>query len=161
MKDTNCPKCKSKLVISSEVELSKRIRCPQCKKEFDNPYYESPTSKLFRSINLKKHKTIYSVIGIVLILIIIGYSTSENNSIYITQSGYYGAYNKEVLDQFTEYSIHKDYEAINQLIRSGEIVKIPNGEKVYLVKVNLATVKIRVKGETTELWTVNEAIKRE
>jgi transposase-like protein len=161
MKNTNCPKCDSQLLFTNEVEVSKRIRCPKCKNEFDNPNYKNSKTYQNKEFNIKNIKPINAVVIGIITLFIIGYFSNGDNltTVYITQSGYMGASSEEVLDRFTEYSIHKDYEAIQQLMNNGMIVSIPSGKEAFVVKANFSTVKIRIKGETSELWTVIEAIK--
>ncbi|HEY9168266.1 MAG TPA: hypothetical protein VIN72_02125 [Lutibacter sp.] len=161
MKNTNCPKCNSQLIIKDEIKVTKRIRCPQCKKEFDNPNYKKSTATQNKEFNIKNIKPINAVVIGIITLFIIGYFSNGDNltTVYITQSGYMGASSEEVLDKFTEYSVHKDYEAIQQLMNNGMIVSIPSGREAFVIKANFSTVKIRLKGETDELWTVIEAIK--
>ena len=160
MKNIDCPNCNSQLTITNEVKVSKRIRCPKCKNEFDNPYYQKPKTTQNKEFNLKNIKPINAIALIIIVVIAIGYFYDDYSpTIYITQKGYYGAYSEEVLDEFTEYSIHKDYEAVQQLMNNGMIISIPPAREAFVVKANFSTVKIRLKGETTELWTVIEAIK--
>lgn len=158
---TNCPKCGSQLTITNDVKVSRHIRCPQCNNEFYNPNYKKAIAYQNKEFNIKNIKPINAVVIGIITLFIIGYFSNGDNltTVYITQSGYMGASSEEVLDRFTEYSIHKDYEAIQQLMNNGMIVSIPSGKEAFVVKANFSTVKIRIKGETSELWTVIEAIK--
>lgn len=168
MKKTNCPKCNSQLILKDEIKVTKHIRCPQCKNEFDNPNYKKATSNLFKEFNSQKtssqssnknKKSIFPALAIIIFIIGLGLTLNDDNTTYITQSGYMGAYNEDDLDKLTEYSMHKDYDAIDFLITNGIIFKIPQGSEAYVLKSTMSKVKIRLKGQSTEIWTVIEAIK--
>lgn len=72
-----------------------------------------------------------------------------------------GSYNKESMEKLVRYSIGKYYDAINQLLYIREVFEIPQGQEAYVVKREFSgKVKIRLKGNTQEIWTFTEAIKR-
>ncbi len=105
------------------------------------------------------------IFAIVSVVLFIGFGIMKsqkdgNGSTYITQSGKMGSYNKESMEKLVKYSTHNDLEAINQLLYSGEIFEIPSGQEAYVVESEFpGKVKIRLKGETQEIWTFIEAIK--
>ena len=109
-----------------------------------------------------------SIIGAVIFAIFIYcFENKENTtsidtrSTYTTQSGKMGSYNKESMERLVRYSTNNDLDAINQLINNGEIFEIPHGQEAYVVESEfLGKVKIRLKGDTNEIWTFTEAIKR-
>lgn len=126
---------------------------------------------MVQKLNSKKYKQNSSSIGIkvfaiISVIIFIGggilksQKEDKNSSTYITQSGKMGSYNKESMEKLVRYSTHNDLEAINQLLYSGEIFEIPQGQEVYVIESEFpGKVKIRLKGETQEIWTFIEAIK--
>jgi hypothetical protein len=84
MKDVYCPKCRTQLLLTKEVEKSERIKCTECKTSFFNPYHKGPKpvktkpknkrtyKKKSSSQPFKKLTTMQLVIGAVSILFIIG-----------------------------------------------------------------------------------------
>lgn len=107
------------------------------------------------------------IVGIFFIVFIFGKFTNDESSgdnssknVFITQSGYYGAYTKEDFNKYVRHRNDGDMEALKQLLYSARITPIPGGREAYLVKSNFSTVKIRLKGQTTEIWTFTEAIKQ-
>ncbi|WP_268225831.1 hypothetical protein [Sinomicrobium oceani] len=135
---------------------------------FENPKIKAPNKghtkpqpsfqKSTPSFNKK-----YFLIGMVVLLV--GYyalirDKLDEPTTFITQKGYYGTYTEEDLDKLYRYINDKDEVAIDQLYRNGRIILIPPNRKAFIVKSKiLGTVKIRLEGNTTELWTVTEAIK--
>lgn len=105
------------------------------------------------------------VIGVIFIIIFIigALDLYPNNEVdtYITQSGYYGTYSKEDLKKVMTYMIQKDKTLLDQFYNSGRLFEIPSNKEAYVIESNLTTVKIRIKGNSEEIWTVNEAIKSE
>lgn len=108
-----------------------------------------------------------AIVGAIIFTVFIYIFSDKNNktsidksSTYITQSGKMGSYNKESMEKLVRYSTYNDLEAINQLLYSGEIFEIPQGQEAYVVESEFpGKVKIRLKGETQEIWTFIEAIK--
>lgn len=105
------------------------------------------------------------IFAIVSIIIFIGgglmKSAKEGNgNIYITKSGYLATYEKENLEKLIRYINHNDNAAVNQLIYNGEAFELPSGQEADLMESEFSgKVKIRIKGETNEIWTVIDAIK--
>lgn len=101
------------------------------------------------------------LIGITIISFLIFSLSNDGNSsknVFITEYGYYGAYTKEDFNRYVRYSNDGDMEAVKQLLYSAKITPIPGGREAHLIKSNFSTVKIRLKGQTTEIWTFTEAI---
>lgn len=87
-------------------------------------------------------------------------ATFDSNSGYITKSGYKASYSEESMKMLVRCSVSKDYQCIDNLLYSGEVFELPAGQDVYVVKSGLSgKVKIRLKGDTQEIWTFLEAIK--
>jgi hypothetical protein len=78
-----------------------------------------------------------------------------------TVTGYIASPSEELLDKAISYSVAKDQVALNRLIASGSVIWLKGGIKVQIVdtKIFKGKVKIRLIGETLELWTVSEAVK--
>lgn len=129
---------------------------------------QKTNSKQHIQSNSNSYLNKISIIGAVAFAIFVYcFGTNENktsidtSSTYITQSGKMGSYNKESMERLVRYSTHNDLEAINRLIYNGEIFEIPQGQEAYVVESEfLGKVKIRLKGDTNEIWTFTEAIKR-
>ena len=84
----------------------------------------------------------------------------DENSKYITQSGFKASYSEESMKTLVNCSVHKDYACIEQLLYSGEVFELPAGQEAYIIKSEYpGKVKIRLQGETQEIWTFIEAIK--
>lgn len=118
-----------------------------------------PTSKT------QTNKTNYKPYYITLIVIFILYFFSRNMNdsstpTRTTNQGFKASYNKESLEKFVRYSSNQDYEAMNKLIYQGEVFELPAGQEAYIVKSEFpGKVKIRLRGDTNEIWTFTEAIK--
>ena len=103
------------------------------------------------------------LIGIVIILVLyliggnINDSTTSNR---ITQQGFKASYSEETLHNLVTYSVNKDYKAIDNLLNSGEIFELPSGQEAYIIESKFGRVKIRLKGDSNEIWTFTEAIKQ-
>lgn len=82
----------------------------------------------------------------------------------ITNEGYFFTRTKEQLEKVIDYSVAKDYEALEsytkELTRTGNGGMLKPGLEVYIEKSSWGLVKFRVKGRTDSFWTVSEAIKR-
>lgn len=108
-----------------------------------------------------------SLIGILIVAFSIYlYDNSKNNSAsdyssnsFVTQSGYKAAFSENALQRLVTYSVHKDYNGINQLEFNNEIFDLPTGRKAYVIKSKLGRVKIKLYDEQLEVWTFSEAIK--
>ncbi|WP_299177135.1 hypothetical protein [uncultured Chryseobacterium sp.] len=106
------------------------------------------------------------IIGVIFFVVFIYiFSNKENKGLTdvdftrITKSGYKASYNKESMQQLVECSAHRDYGCIDQLLYSGEVFELPAGQEAYIVKSEYpGKVKIRLKGETQDIWTFIEAI---
>ena len=84
----------------------------------------------------------------------------SSTSTRTTKQGFKASYNKESLEKLVQYSSNKDYQSINNLLQSGEVFELPAGQEVYILKSEFpGKVKIRLKGDTNEIWTFIEAIK--
>lgn len=102
---------------------------------------------------------------IILVIFMYIFSNKENKglidvgTISITKSGYKASYNKESMQKLVECSVHRDYECIDQLLYSREVFELPAGQEAYVIKSEYpGKVKIRLKGETQDIWTFIEAI---
>lgn len=103
MKDTYCPKCRTQLLLTKEVEKSERIRCTECKATFFNPYHKDPKTvkskstykrpsksykKKSRNQQYNKISTIQWVIGVISILFIIGLLMPDDEKYNYTLTEY-------------------------------------------------------------------------
>ncbi|MCQ4139854.1 hypothetical protein [Chryseobacterium sp. EO14] len=102
---------------------------------------------------------------IILVIFIYIFSNKENkmltdvDTVCITKSGYKASYNKQSMQRLVECSVHRDYECIDKLLYSGEIFELPSGQEAHVVKSEYpGKVRIRLKGETQDIWTFIEAI---
>jgi hypothetical protein len=78
-----------------------------------------------------------------------------------TKEGYIAASTEKYLDDVIRYSVDKDYEAIQKLIRAGVVFQMKPNVKIHIVDTHLfsGSVKFRLPGYTEILWTVREAIR--
>ena len=77
-----------------------------------------------------------------------------------TKEGYLAAATKEYYDQMMNLIAVKDYEALQTLIDAGVVISLKAGLKVQIVDSTwTGAIKIRLKGSTTTVWTVMEAVK--
>ncbi len=176
-----CPYCSINLTIPNDLINDENLMCINCHNDFRNPHYKgnfrntsqknslpiSNESEIswYNGLSQKQKKGFKRLIFIIaasLIIVLVNVipNNSNNNSgnSYITNSGYLAAYNKTSFDAVMECISNKDDECVNQLINSGQVIRLPEGMEVYLVDQTIATVKIRPKGSTNTLWTVIEAI---
>ncbi len=116
---------------------------------------ESRSSSFLKSIT-SKHIIIASIAFIVAIFLLT--DSEDSSGAYSTNGGYYGAYTKEDFNRLMRYGSNNDEQAINQMYMNGRIIVIPTNRKAYLVEQDYGAVKIRLEGNTTEFWTVMEAI---
>jgi hypothetical protein len=106
------------------------------------------------------YKPILFGIAILFFLYFIGNNNNDTSTtIRTTAQGFKASYNEESLSNLVQYSVDKDYQAIEYLLNSGEVFELPAGQEAYIIESKLGRVKIRLKGETNELWTFSEAIK--
>lgn len=142
------------------------------KKEVSNENVKNKTSyslsnnKSDWSLNPIEKTVLVSVV--VILFLIFTFSGDKSKSVlnsnpkYITQYGKMASYSEESMKILVNCSVHKDYDCINQLMYDGDIFELPAGQEAYVVQSSLSgKVKIRLKGETQEIWTFIEAIKRE
>lgn len=116
------------------------------------------------NVNYSANK--FVAIGVIILVIFMYiFSNKENNglinvgSTHFTQAGYKASYNKESMQKLVECSVHRDYECIDQLLYSREVFELPTGQEAYVIKSEYpGKVKIRLKGETQDIWTFIEAI---
>lgn len=163
-----CPHCKSNLLIPKNISNSPLLHCNVCGNDFQNltsTYYKAYNEKMETNTYSNSNRSWIWIVSILLSIFIIGkcmndYSNGDNSSknVFITEYGYYGAYTKEDFNRYVRYSNDGDMEAVKQLLYSAKITPIPGGREAHLIKSNFSTVKIRLKGQTTEIWTFTEAI---
>ena len=82
---------------------------------------------------------------------------------YVIRQEYMATATEADLDTVTEYSIHKDANALAQMALQGRVTILKPGTHVYRVGSGgflSGKVKIRPKGGTETMWTVREAIAR-
>ena len=88
-------------------------------------------------------------------------SVSIAQDLYVTQDGYLASLNKNQLSKVTDYLGSGDKVAVNKLVESGVVFWLKAGLIVYLEDFTwTGLAKIRPKGETFEVWTYREAIKK-
>lgn len=164
-----CPHCKSNLLIPKNISNSPLLHCNVCGNDFQNltsTYYKAYNKKMETNTYSNPNRSWIWIVSILLSIFIIGKCINDNSNgdnssknVFITEYGYYGAYTKEDFNRYVRYRNDGDMEAIKQLLYSARITPIPGGREVHLIKSNFSTVKIRLKGQTTEIWTFTEAIK--
>lgn len=91
-----------------------------------------------------------------------GHSAMKNDIVECyTREGYIAAISEKYLEDVIQYSIDKDYVAIQKLLKAGVVVEMKKGVKVFVVKTHLLSGKVefRISGYTDILWTVTEGIK--
>jgi len=76
----------------------------------------------------------------------------------VTNSGYYAATSKSLMNKCVQYSVNKDYDALQKLLDSGLVFSLKGSISVYVVKSSWGLVEIRPKGSTGTVWTNTEAI---
>ena len=135
------------------------------------------TNSSNKKFKLKKEEEfkpyfLYLLLGICFIMFVIyqsnkntntsneSYNTETDSNTRITGQGFKASYSEETLHNLVTYSVNKDYEAINYLLNSGEIFELPSGQEAYIIESKFGRVKIRLKGDTNEIWTFIEAIKQ-
>lgn len=91
MKDTFCPKCRTHLILSEDLENSKSIKCPTCKTTFENPHtvkkvIKSPINETIQTGQntgkqnpLTKRQLNWIIAGVVILLVWAfgGFETSD------------------------------------------------------------------------------------
>ncbi len=103
-----------------------------------------------------KHVIIVSIAFIVAISLLT--DSEDSSGVYSTNEGYYGAYTKEDFNRLMRYGVNNDEQSLNEMYMNGRIIVIPTNRKAYLVEQDFGAVKIKLEGNTTEFWTVMEAI---
>ncbi|MCO6175481.1 hypothetical protein NHF50_10540 [Flavobacterium sp. NRK F10] len=143
--------------LSQEIELTE-VKDTTKKTKTKKPRVK-PTSKT--QTNNANFKPYYIVLVVVFLIYFFSRNTNDNSTLTrITNQGFKASYNKESLERFVRYSVDQDYDAMNHLIYNGEVFELPAGQEVYIVKSEFpGKVKIRLKGDTNEIWTFTEAIK--
>lgn len=81
----------------------------------------------------------------------------------VTKAGPFAAVSEAKLDEVTRYAIDKDYDAIHQLVTSGEVFVLEGGDEVFLVNRGFRSgysgkVQFRRKGSMVTFWTIREAL---
>lgn len=85
-------------------------------------------------------------------------SNAQGEKVYYSRGGYVFALTENALEKATDAVAAGDKKAFQQLI-DNKVVYIWNKNiEVYIVKNKFTTVKVRKKGGTLEVWTVQEAI---
>jgi hypothetical protein len=83
-------------------------------------------------------------------------------NLYTTNSHLY-ALSEELLDTAIQYAIEKDYAALQQLMDSQMVFKLKPGQDIHMEKClgfACSKVKVRLVGNTIDLYTVREAIQQ-
>ena len=80
----------------------------------------------------------------------------------VTVSGYFASTSFEDLDRAIGYLNDNDDEALAKLMAMGRVIKLKGGLQVSIIQTKLLSgaVKIRPRGQTIELWTNMEAVKK-
>lgn len=101
-------------------------------------------------------KTIFSII------IILTASISYANTIYITGSNHVASVSYNYYKQAVGVVADGDKKAFDTMISEKKIFILKEGLSVYVVERKFpGTIKIRLKGTTSEAWTAKEAIKKQ
>jgi hypothetical protein len=87
---------------------------------------------------------------------------SQSVSTYITKGDWPAALTIESLDQFLDCEIAKDTVCMAKLVVSGEVILLKPGIVVYKIDHKFpGYTKIRPKGYTMGIWTLDEAIMKQ
>ena len=100
---TFCPKCRTHLILSDELENSKSIKCPTCNISFENPHYIKVQRK---NDSLLRSSGFWVIAVIVFITSIVFYFQPDENK------------NNDPRDQVTETSVQKTKERVRELYHS-------------------------------------------
>ena len=105
---------------------------------------------------MKKSFTLLAFLSILLFS-----KEAKCQSTYITQSGFSACITEDYFDKLGDYSVDKDYDAIQKLIDNKVCFFLKEGVTVYVEEQRWnGVVEIRPKGQTGTVWTNIEAIKR-
>jgi hypothetical protein len=79
----------------------------------------------------------------------------------VTVGGYIASPSEELLGKGISYATQKDSVAFGKLLSSGLVIELKDGAPVEIVETKIFSgkIKIRLRGSTTELWTVMEAVR--
>ena len=105
-------------------------------------------------------KTIKFILPFVLCLLMATQTIARETR--TTNAGYPASTSEQFLDKAVEYASAHDDEALQELLDTGLVFLLKGGMEVYIVDTKLFSgkVKIRLKGSTTEVWTLYEAISK-
>ena len=99
------------------------------------------------------------VSAILAIMIFTSITAAHATEFYYTKQGYPFATTRAKLDQMIDIISSGDEAAFQKILRSGGCGITKAGVKVQLIEFNFpSTVKIRVFGETLEVYTLSKAI---
>ncbi|WP_294591598.1 hypothetical protein [uncultured Bacteroides sp.] len=79
-------------------------------------------------------------------------------NVYYTKENYVFAATEELLDKAVKLVAQGDKAAFNEMMQAQQIFLWKKNLEVYIMKSKLTKVKVRPKGKTIEVWTVQEAI---
>lgn len=105
------------------------------------------------------HHAISSLIALVVLVAAVGAGRADDAR--VTKADYFAALSEEKLDKINELIASGDKEAVRRYMAENRDVFITKaGVKVHIVKTRLTgKVRVRVKGDTLEFWTVIEAVR--
>ena len=153
-----CPNCGNRLFIPKSIRDEKIIKCTNCNKNFDNPTI--------------KNKRYLGVAAIAFIIFAIysnmnskndSKSISEYSNNLSTASSYintttYGATSKKALDDLYVYLSNNDNAALNNAINNGEIIEIPAGTEINIVKNHFSYTIVKLAGDSQDIYVVTDHI---
>lgn len=163
---TKCPNCGNQLFLPKNIRNEKFIKCAGCKKNFENPtiktkmywgiaivafilfaIYSNMTSK-----NEKQNSQEYNTTN---------YSNSNSSSGYYINTTTYGATSKKALDDMYVYLSNNDNNALSQAISNGQIIEIPVGTNVNVVKNHFSYTIVKIDGSTEDIYVVTDHLSQD
>jgi len=101
-----------------------------------------------------------NLLKLCLFTVLMSFGCFDADAQCVTKSGYYAATSQKALDLMIQYSVDKDYDALQKLLDAGLVFSMKSGMSVYIQDSTwTGSVEIRPKGMTGTVWTVKEAIK--
>jgi hypothetical protein len=102
------------------------------------------------------------LISLISLLIGCGQETIDSGTYITNGKGYCACETRKELEQFIEFSIEKDYQAMSEYLASNKCIKVAGGIKVFVETGSISgIVQIRPEGDSGKVWTVIEALRTE
>ena len=87
--------------------------------------------------------------------------TTKKIGEYVTKDGFYASTDPEQVEKMLTYAVQKDIGAMQKALNTGAVTELKPGVPVRIVDHKgffATTVKVRVIGDTTEFWTMSDAL---